>query len=168
MPFVDADTEIEVAAGCSIEEIFERHGEEAFRDGERRVIARLLEGPPIVLATGGGAFMDEFTRARIIESGVSIWLRADLETLVRRTAKRSNRPLLKNDDPAKTLKDLMKVRHPIYELSDIVKATECLAGVNANHKETIDGLEFDVLAAMTYFSSAKQAVGLSTELPEFQ
>ncbi|MEH6753142.1 MAG: shikimate kinase [Alphaproteobacteria bacterium] len=120
LPFVDADTEIEVAAGCSIEEIFERHGEEAFRDGERRVIARLLEGPPIVLATGGGAFMDEFTRARIIESGVSIWLRADLETLVRRTAKRSNRPLLKNDDPAKTLKDLMKVRHPIYELSDIV------------------------------------------------
>jgi shikimate kinase len=120
LPFVDADTEIEVAAGCSIEEIFERLGEEAFRDGERRVIARLLEGPPIVLATGGGAFMDEFTRARIIESGVSIWLRADLETLVRRTAKRSNRPLLKNDDPAKTLKDLMKVRHPIYELSDIV------------------------------------------------
>lgn len=120
MPFVDADTEIEVAAGCSIEEIFQRHGEEAFRDGERRVIARLLEGPPIVLATGGGAFMDDSTREKIAKSGVSIWLRADLETLVRRTAKRNNRPLLKNDDPAETLKDLMAVRHPIYELSDIV------------------------------------------------
>lgn len=120
MPFQDADTEIEAAAGCSIEEIFARHGEEAFRDGERRVIARLLEGPPIVLATGGGAFMDETTRARITEFGVSIWLRADLETLVRRTAKRNNRPLLKNDDPANTLKDLMVIRHPIYELSDIV------------------------------------------------
>lgn len=120
MPFMDADTEIEVAAGCSIEEIFARHGEEAFRDGERRVIARLLEGPPIVLATGGGAFMDESTRTVITKFGVSIWLRADLETLVRRTAKRNNRPLLKNDDPAKTLKDLMAIRHPIYELSDIV------------------------------------------------
>lgn len=120
MPFVDADTEIESAAGCSIEEIFERHGEEAFRDGERRVIARLLEGPPIVLATGGGAFMDETTRKLVEGAGVSVWLRADLDTLVRRTAKRNNRPLLKNDSPAKTLKSLMAIRHPIYELSDIV------------------------------------------------
>jgi len=119
MPFVDADTEIESAAGCSIEEIFERHGEEAFRDGERRVIARLLEGPPVVLATGGGAFMDETTRTLVEAAGVSVWLRADLDTLVRRTAKRNNRPLLKNDDPTKTLKSLMAIRHPIYELSDI-------------------------------------------------
>lgn len=119
MPFVDADTEIEAAAGCSVEEIFKRHGEEAFRDGERRVISRLLEGPPIVLATGGGAFMDESTRAEITRTGISIWLRAELDTLVRRTAKRNNRPLLKNSDPAKTLKDLMAVRHPIYELADI-------------------------------------------------
>lgn len=120
MPFVDADTEIEAAAGCTIEEIFERHGEANFRDGERRVIARLLEGPPIVLATGGGAFMDESTRAEIARHGISIWLRADLDTLVRRTAKRNNRPLLKNNDPAKTLKDLMDIRHPVYALSDIV------------------------------------------------
>jgi len=120
MPFVDADTEIEAAAGCTIEEIFKRHGEEAFRDGERRVISRLLEGPPIVLATGGGAFMDESTRAEIARTSISIWLRAELDTLVRRTAKRNNRPLLKNNDPAKTLKDLMVIRHPIYELADIV------------------------------------------------
>lgn len=120
MPFVDADTEIEAAAGCTIEEIFERHGEADFRDGERRVIARLLEGPPIVLATGGGAFMDESTRAMIAQHGISIWLRADLDTLVRRTAKRNNRPLLKNSDPAKTLKELMAIRHPVYALADIV------------------------------------------------
>lgn len=120
MPFLDADTEIETAAGCTIEEIFANHGEAYFRDGERRVIARILSGPPVVLATGGGAFMDESTRDLIAETSVSVWLRADLDTLVRRTSKRSNRPLLKKDNPAKVLKDLMKVRHPIYELADIV------------------------------------------------
>lgn len=120
MPFVDADTEIETAAGCTIAEIFERHGEAAFRDGERRVIARLLEGPPIVLATGGGAFMDDDTRDLIARTGISVWLRADLDTLVRRTAKRNHRPLLRNGDPAETLKNLIAVRHPIYEQSDIV------------------------------------------------
>ncbi|MDE0780428.1 MAG: shikimate kinase [Alphaproteobacteria bacterium] len=119
MPFIDADTEIETAAGCSIEEIFERHGEEAFRDGERRVIARLLEDPPVVMATGGGAFMDETTRTLVTKFGISVWLRADLDTLVRRTANRNNRPLLKSGDPVKTLKSLMVIRHPIYELSDI-------------------------------------------------
>ena len=120
MSFVDADTEIETAAGYSIAEIFERHGEEAFRDGERRVIARLLEGPPIILATGGGAFMDETTRKWVSETGISVWLRADLATLVRRTAKRNHRPLLKNVDPAEKLKDLIAMRHPIYEQSDII------------------------------------------------
>jgi len=120
MDFIDADTEIETAAGCTVEEIFERHGEATFRDGERRVIARLLDGPALVMATGGGAFMDETTRDAIAKAAISVWLRADLETLVRRTAKRNNRPLLKTDDPAKTLKDLMVVRHPIYELSDIM------------------------------------------------
>jgi shikimate kinase len=120
MPFVDADTEIETAAGCTIAEIFERHGEAAFRDGESRVIARLLEGPPIVLATGGGAFMDDDTRALVARTGISVWLRADLDTLVQRTAKRNHRPLLRDGDPAKTLKNLIAVRHPIYEQSDIV------------------------------------------------
>lgn len=120
MPFLDADSEIEAAAGCTIQDIFDRHGEAYFRDGERRVIARILSGPPVVLATGGGAFMDESTRELIARTGISVWLRADLDTLVRRTSKRSNRPLLKKDKPATILKDLMKVRHPIYELADIV------------------------------------------------
>ena len=119
LPFVDADTEIEAAAGCTIAEFFERHGEAEFRDGERRVIARLLEGSPKVLATGGGAFMDEETRAAVAQSGISVWLRADLATLVRRTARRTSRPLLNNADPARTLEDLMETRHPVYALADI-------------------------------------------------
>ena len=91
--FVDADDEIEAAAGCSITEIFERHGEAAFRDGEHRVIARLLEGAPKVVATGGGAFMNEATRRAIESHGTSIWLRADFETLWRRVSRRDHRPL---------------------------------------------------------------------------
>jgi len=120
LPFVDADTEIEAAAGCTIAEFFERHGEAAFRDGERRVIARLLEDGPMVLATGGGAFMDEETRAAIAQTGISVWLRADLDTLVRRTARRAERPLLNTGDPARTLESLMETRHPVYAQADIV------------------------------------------------
>lgn len=117
--FIDADKEIEEAAGCTIPEIFARFGEPAFRDGERRVIARLLEGPVCVLATGGGAFMDETTRARIKAGGLSIWLRADLDTLVRRTARRNNRPLLNAGDPRVILGDLMTKRYPIYAQADL-------------------------------------------------
>lgn len=120
LPFVDADDEIEAAAGSSIEDIFERHGEAGFRDGERRVIARLLDGPPIVLATGGGAFMDADTRERIAAKGISVWLRADIDTLVRRTSRRNDRPLLKNGEPKEILIRLMEQRHPIYQLADIV------------------------------------------------
>lgn len=120
LPFVDADSEIEAAAGCTIAEFFERHGEAAFRDGERRVIARLLDGPRKVLATGGGAFMDEATRDAIADHGVSVWLRADLETLVRRTSRRSDRPLLNDGEPEEILKNLMDTRYPIYEQADIV------------------------------------------------
>ncbi|HCP00805.1 MAG: shikimate kinase [Alphaproteobacteria bacterium] len=119
LPFVDADTEIEAAAGCTISEFFERHGEAEFRDGERRVIARLLEGSPKVLATGGGAFMDDETRTAITAMGISVWLRADLSTLVRRTAQRTNRPLLNNANPARTLEDLMEIRYPFYAQADI-------------------------------------------------
>lgn len=119
LPFVDADSEIEAAAGFTIAEFFERHGEAEFRDGERRVIARLLDGEPKVLATGGGAFMDAQTRAAIAETGISVWLRADLETLVRRTARRSSRPLLNNTDPERTLEDLMATRYPVYAQADI-------------------------------------------------
>tara|TARA_B110000014_G_C19967325_1_gene500710 strand:+ start:109 stop:705 length:597 start_codon:yes stop_codon:yes gene_type:complete len=120
LPFSDADDEIEKAAGSSIEDIFERLGEENFREGERRVITRLLDGPPIVLATGGGAFMDPETRKVISENGVSIWLRSDLDTLVKRTSKRKNRPLLKNKNHREVLKQLIEVRYPIYQLADII------------------------------------------------
>ena len=119
LPFVDADDEIERAAGCSIPEIFERYGEGAFRDGERRVIARLLQRPPHVLSTGGGAFMDSATRALIAEHGTSVWLRAELDLLVARTALRDNRPLLKQGNPREVLQRLMETRHPVYAEADI-------------------------------------------------
>ncbi|MFZ5792675.1 MAG: shikimate kinase [Pseudomonadota bacterium] len=119
LPFVDADREIEQAAGCSIPEIFARHGEQAFRDGERRVILRLLESPPFVLATGGGAFIDPRTRAVIREKAISIWLRADLDLLVKRTGRRNDRPLLQVEDPRAKLAELMAQRYPIYAEADI-------------------------------------------------
>ncbi len=118
--FVDADDEIVKAAGCSVQEIFETYGEQAFRDGERRVIARLLEAKPCVLATGGGAFMNGETRQAIVEHGRSIWLRADLDTLVGRTIGRTGRPLLKDRDPTDILKGLMEQRYPVYAGADII------------------------------------------------
>lgn len=114
VPFVDADTEIESAAGMTIPEIFARHGEPYFRAGEARVIARLLDQGPQVLATGGGAVMDPHTRELIHAKGVSIWLKADLEVLLKRTKRRDDRPLVDR------IKDLMPQREPIYALSDIV------------------------------------------------
>ncbi len=120
LSFVDADAEIEAAAGATIEEIFERHGEAYFRAGERRVIARLLDGPPHVLAAGGGAFMDPETRARIRTRAISIWLRADLELLLTRVARRDNRPLLKDGDRRAILTALIEKRHPIYAEADII------------------------------------------------
>ncbi len=123
LPFTDADTEIVKAAGCSIEDIFKLYGETAFRDGERRVIARLLGDGPQVLATGGGAFMDPETRASIGDHGVSVWLRADLEVLVKRIGRRSGRPLLKDGDPRDILKDMMETRDPVYAQADIAVDT---------------------------------------------
>ncbi len=120
LPFKDADTEIETASNLSVPEFFEIHGESAFRDGERKVIARLLEGPQHVLATGGGAFMDAQTRELIREQGCSIWLRADLDTLLKRCLKRNTRPLLKTGDPKQILDDLITKRYPIYAEADIV------------------------------------------------
>ena len=120
VPFIDADTEIEKAADMSIPDIFARHGEPYFRSGEARVIGRLLDNGPQVLATGGGAFMNEATRAAIKTKGVSIWLSAEYEVLVRRIAKRKNdRPMLATDNPAETLRQLLKVREPVYALADI-------------------------------------------------
>jgi shikimate kinase len=119
LPFFDSDDEIEAAAGETIEEIFNNRGEAVFRDGERRVIARLLHGPVHVLATGGGAFMDLQTRRIIAQRGVSVWLRADLDVLFTRVSRRTNRPLLKTPDPRAVLAELIERRHPIYAEADI-------------------------------------------------
>jgi shikimate kinase / 3-dehydroquinate synthase len=120
MPFRDADAEIELAAGCTISELFAHYGEPAFRDGERRVIRRLLAGNPMVLALGGGAFMDPATRATARDEAVSVWLRCKLPTLVRRVTGRDHRPLLAQGDPAEILGRLMQIRHPVYAEADIV------------------------------------------------
>jgi shikimate kinase len=120
IPFIDADSEIEKAAGMTIPEIFARHGEAYFRSGEARVLARLLESGPQVLATGGGAFMNEDTRALIKLKGVSVWLHADFDVLMRRTSKRrSDRPLLQTEDPGETLRRLLAEREPTYALADL-------------------------------------------------
>ena len=120
VPFRDADVEIEAAAGCTINEIFARFGEPAFRDGERKVIARLLTDPPHILAAGGGAFVDPETRQRIKESAVSVWLRAPLELLIQRVMRKDNRPLLRNTDSRTTLERLLREREPIYAEADII------------------------------------------------
>ncbi|MBX9591338.1 MAG: shikimate kinase [Hyphomonadaceae bacterium] len=120
LPFVDADEEIERAAGKSIKEIFADHGEAYFRDGERRVIARLLASGPQVLATGGGALMAEETRENIRRAGLSVWVKADVAVLVRRVSKRSNRPLFEGRDPDVVMQELMRVRYPLFAAADIV------------------------------------------------
>lgn len=118
--FVDSDDEIVKAAKLSVQEIFDRHGEAEFRRGERRVIERLLNGPPIVLATGGGAFMDPDTRALMKEKATTVWLRADLDVVWKRVSRRENRPLLKRDNPKQVLADLDRERAPVYAEADIV------------------------------------------------
>jgi shikimate kinase len=119
LPFLDADTEIEAAAGMSISDIFENHGERHFRDGEARVIARLLDSGPAVLATGGGAFMREETRSRITGQAVSIWLKADADTIMKRVKRRADRPLLQTADPTATVGRLIGEREPVYQNADI-------------------------------------------------
>ncbi len=141
LDFVDADAEIEAAAGMSITEIFAQHGETYFRDGERRVMARLLNEGPRVLATGGGAFMNEETRARIAASGISIWLKADLDVLWRRVRKRSHRPLLQSGDPERTLRSLLDQRYPVYARADITVISRD-GPQELAVEEAIDGLEF--------------------------
>jgi shikimate kinase len=119
LPFIDADTEIEVAAGASISEIFAEHGEAYFRQGERKVIARLLQNGPQVLATGGGAYMNADTRAAIKARGISVWLKADVKVLLKRVGRRGTRPLLAGGEPEKVLKKLMDERYPIYAEADV-------------------------------------------------
>jgi shikimate kinase len=117
--FVDADAEIEAAAGMSIPEIFAEHGEPYFRDGEARVIARLLDGGACVIATGGGAWMRAETRERIRAKGISVWLKADSDVLLRRVKRRSDRPLLQTTDPAATIEKLVAERYPLYAEADL-------------------------------------------------
>jgi shikimate kinase len=145
LPFVDADTEIEVAAGCTIAEIFARYGEPAFREGERRVMQRLLEGSPCILATGGGAFMDAETRSLIVEKGLSLWLRADLDLLVKRTAGRDHRPLLKTGEPRQILQRLIDLRYPTYGQADII-----VDSLDQPPEVTVDA----VMAALTAYLAA--------------
>lgn len=120
LSFMDADTQIAEAAGCNISEIFEHHGEEAFRDGERRVIARLLSEPVHVLAIGGGAFIDPQTRALVAEKGLSVWLRADIDLLLSRVLRRNTRPLLQTGDPREILEKLIEERYPVYAQADVI------------------------------------------------
>jgi shikimate kinase len=135
LPFFDADEEVERAARRSIPEIFADLGEAAFRDGERRVIARLLEGPPHVLATGGGAFMNPDTRALIARKAVSIWLKADIDVLVRRVGRKNDRPLLRGRDPRETLEALAAERYPTYAQADIT-----IDSVEGPHAVTVQAI----------------------------
>lgn len=139
LPFVDADAEIEQAANLSIPEIFEAHGEAYFRDGERRVIQRLLDGSPKVLATGGGAFVNPETRAAIAKAGISIWLKADRDLILQRVKRRSNRPLLRTADPEAVVDRLLAERNPVYAEADIHIQSRDVA-----HDVVID----DILAAL--------------------
>lgn len=132
LPFVDADAEIEEAAGMSIPDIFDCFGEKHFRDGERKVIARLMEQGPMVLSTGGGAFMNEETKALISERGTSIWLRANLDTLMERVQRKDNRPLLKTEDPEATMRALLAEREPVYAKSDIT-----IESRNESHEKVV-------------------------------
>ncbi len=134
LPFVDADDEIERAAGCSIAEIFEKYGEAEFRAGERRVICRLLEEAPHVLSTGGGAYMDPDTRALMRNKALTVWLRADLDVLFERVKKRGHRPLLRQGDPREVLQRLMEQRYPIYAEADVtVESTAQPADRTTDH-----------------------------------
>lgn len=139
LPFADADAEIEEAAGMTIPEIFATQGEACFRDGERRVIARLLRDKERVLATGGGAFMHAETRQRIAAAGLSVWLKADFDTLMRRVRKRANRPLLQTPDPAAMLRRLMDERYPVYAGADVTVMSN-----DAAHEVVVD----DVLTGL--------------------
>ena len=135
LPFVDADNEIEAAAGMTVAEIFERFGEDHFRDGERRVIARLIDGTPKVIATGGGAFLNAETRALILDQSTAIWLDAAPHVLAERVSKRDHRPLLRGKDPLKVLTELAAVRNPVYALAPIHVVSK-----SAPHDATVNAI----------------------------
>jgi shikimate kinase len=135
LPFVDADHEIELAAGLSVAEIFDRYGEAHFRDGERRVIARLIDGSAKVIATGGGAFMNDATRALILDRATAVWLDADLDTLAARVSRRDDRPLLRGKDARIVLRKLAAVRNPVYALAPIHIRSQAHP-----HESTVDAI----------------------------
>ncbi len=156
IPFVDADHEIEAAAGKSIPEIFADHGEAYFREGERRVIQRLIGNGAQVLATGGGAFMNEETRERILKHGISVWLKASLPLLMKRVSKRQDRPLLKTDDPEAVMRALIDKRYPVYALANVaVESRDVQHGQMVN--DVIRALaQWDGWDARTETGEAKQ------------
>jgi shikimate kinase len=154
VPFVDADAEIEKAAGMTIPDIFAIRGEPDFRAGEARVIARLLEGGPQVLATGGGAFINPDTRAAIGAKGVSIWLKAEFDVLMRRIKRRQDRPLLKTDDPGATLRALMDARYPVYALADLTVQSR-----EVPHEKIVD----EIVGALAGRLGVPYEAGASTE-----
>lgn len=139
LAFVDTDDEIVKAAGCSVSDIFEIYGENAFRDVERRVIARLLREGRCVIATGGGAFMDPESRRRIAAGGISVWLRAELDVLLERTSRRDTRPLLRHADPRAVLASLMQQRYPVYAEADLVVDSDATS-IDATVRRVIDAL----------------------------
>ena len=143
LPFMDADNEIEAAAGMSIPDIFDCFGEDHFRQGERKVIARLMEEGPMVLSTGGGAFMNDETRALIASNAVSIWLKADLETLLQRVKRKDNRPLLKTGDPEEIMSNLLKEREPFYGLANVAVESR-----NESHESVVEAVAESLLAEM--------------------
>ncbi len=131
--FHDADAEIEDAAGCSISEIFDRFGEAAFRDGERKIVARLLSAPPHVLATGGGAFIDPDTRAKIRDTAISVWIKVPVDVLLSRVGRRDTRPLLREGNPREILAKLLEEREPVYAEADLIVESE-----NGPHGTMVD------------------------------
>jgi shikimate kinase len=150
LPFVDADAEIERAAGKSVEDIFRDHGENSFREGERRVIARLLESGPQVLATGGGAFMNEETRHNIARNGIAVWLKADISLLMKRVRRRDNRPLLKSENPEAVMQRLIEQRYPVYGQAHITVESRDIP-----HSSIVS----DVIRALAAFERARKLAG---------
>ena len=144
LDFVDSDEEIESAAGCTISEMFDRFGEQSFRDGERRVIARLVAGPPKVIATGGGAFVNDETRRLILDNCLAIWLDADIATLAERVGRRDSRPLLRDRDPQVVLAELAAIRNPLYAEAHIHVRSH-----SAPHERTVD----DIADALSRWAS---------------
>jgi shikimate kinase len=148
LAFVDADAEIEQAAGKSVQDIFRDHGEASFREGERRVIARLLESGPQVLATGGGAFMTDETRNNISRRGIAVWLKADIALLMKRVRRRDNRPLLKADNPEEVMQTLIEQRYPVYSQADIIVESR-----DVPHSSIVS----DVIRALAAYQRSRKA-----------